>query len=157
MRSTTLDLRVTVAYCPCGVFQCGCSHVSRLSQPQMSCRFVSLSVLQSADHVPAPCHAPALLRARTRFFFLSNPSIDVSQWVHRPNFRASSTRNTDGCQLAVRAGDELQPRVYLRRLGLDWPWQVHDGGRLRLHQQHGWCVQPRLGGPICGLAFYSDA
>ncbi len=99
MRSTTLDLRVTVAYCPCGVFQCGCSHASRLSQPQMSCRFVSLSVLQSADHVPAPCHAPAFLRVRTRFFFPSNPSIDVSQWVHRPNFRALSTRSTDGCQL----------------------------------------------------------
>ena len=99
MRNTTLDLRVTVACCPCGVLQCGCSHVSRLSQPQMSCRFVSLSVLQSADHVPAPCHAPAFLRVRTRFFFLSNPSIDVSQWVHRPNVRALSTRSTDGCQL----------------------------------------------------------
>jgi hypothetical protein len=76
--------------------------------------------------------------------------------IHRPNFCAPSTRNTDGRQQAVRAGDELQPRAYRRRLGLDWQWQVHDGGRLRLHEQHDWCVLPRLGGPICGLPFYND-
>ena len=29
--------------------------------------------------------------------------------IHRPNFCAPSTRNTDGRQQAVRAGDELQP------------------------------------------------
>ena len=56
----------------------------------MSCRFVSLSVLQSPDHAPAPCHAPAFHRVRTRFFFLSNPSIARNgsidrSFVHRPH------------------------------------------------------------------------
>ena len=47
----------------------------------MSCRFVSLSV-------PAPCHAPAFLRVRTRFSFLSE-SLGVGPsaltFVHRPH------------------------------------------------------------------------
>ena len=75
------------------------------------------------------------------------PSTEVSCIVHTEHRRLST---------AVRAGDELQPRGYLRRLGLDWQWQVHDGGGLRLHPQHDWCVQPHLGGPICGLPSNND-
>ena len=106
--------------------------------------------------LPRPCISPSAHQVFLPFPIprLTSRSGSVRGCIGL-NFRASSTRSTDGCQVAVRAGDELQPRVYRRRLGLDWQPQVHDGGRLRLHQQHDWCVQPHLGGPtICGLPFY---
>ena len=44
--------------------------------------------------LPRPCISPSAHQV-----FLPFQSLDCSQWVHRPKFRASSTRNTDGCQL----------------------------------------------------------
>ena len=82
----------------------GCSHVfMTISAPDV----VQIRVaVRTAIRRPRPCALPRPCispSAHQVFLPFPNPSIDVSQWVHpwvhRPNFRAPSTRNTDGCQL----------------------------------------------------------